>query len=74
MNIYLHGTDVLGADVPRLAPAQPSPIGVIGGTVGFLALGIGGAVLWPQHRIIGFILGSALGWPLGYQFAYMAAK
>jgi hypothetical protein len=39
--------------------------GVVGGTFGFLALGAGGAYLWPAHRIIGFVLGSMVGWPLG---------
>ena len=39
--------------------------GVIGGTIGSLALGAGGAYLWPAHRILGFFLGSFVGWPMG---------
>jgi hypothetical protein len=39
--------------------------GVIGGTIGSLALGVGGAYLWPAHRILGFFLGSFVGWPMG---------
>jgi hypothetical protein len=78
MNTYLHGTDVLGAlpaDFQPL-PAQRAPVAtarqeaalkgaVIGGAVGFLALGAGGAWLWKAHPVIGFLLGSMLGWPLG---------
>ena len=39
--------------------------GVVGGAFGALALGAGGAYLWPTHRILGFLLGSMFGWPLG---------
>lgn len=48
---------LLGAERP--APPAPRPVSVVGIAL-TLGAGIAGAVLWPAHRVLGFLLSSTI--------------
>lgn len=52
---------------PALTPSGPAMTLAISGLVGSVLGGVAGALLWKNHRILGFFLSSAfIGAPLGY--------